>query len=147
MAIVEHSIIINRPVKDVFQYVAGFENYPKWNHSILECKRVSEGPTSVGSIFDSKMVYMGQKYSTPLEITEYEPGKRITFYVGKFGFFRWFRGIFNFEQIDDSTRVTVAADTDFIAPFKPMLIIMPILGKSSWRKHLGKLKKFMESST
>ena len=31
MAVVEHSVLINRSVEDVFQYVADFENYPNWN--------------------------------------------------------------------------------------------------------------------
>ena len=147
MAVVEHSVLINLPINDVFQYVAGFENYPNWNHSMLECKRTSEGSTKIGTVFDSRMVYMGQKYSAQLEIIEYEQDKKITFYVNKFGFFKWFRGVFSFEQVDDSTQVSVSADTDLITPFKPMLIIMPILGKRSWAKHLGELKRIMESST
>jgi len=145
MAVVERSMLINRPVEDVFQFVADFENYPKWNHSMLECKRTTEGSTSIGTIFDSRMVYMGQKYSAPLEITEYEPNKKITFYASQFGFFKWFRGIFGFEKVNGTTKVTVIADTDFVAPFKPMLIIMPILGKRSWGKHLGELKRILES--
>lgn len=145
MALVERSILINRPVEDVFQFVAGFENYPKWNHSILDCKRTVEGPTSTGTVFDSRMVYMGQKYTAPLEITEYEPNEKITFYSSKFGFFKWFRGSLSFEKVNGNTRVTVTADTDFTAPFKPMLIIMPVLGKRTWGKHLGELKRILES--
>ena len=41
MALVEYSILINIPVQDLFEYVAGFENYPKWNHSMLECIKTS----------------------------------------------------------------------------------------------------------
>jgi uncharacterized protein YndB with AHSA1/START domain len=47
MAVVERSMLINRPVEDVFQFVADFENYPKWNHSMLECKRTTEGSTYI----------------------------------------------------------------------------------------------------
>ena len=145
MAIVERSVLINRPIEDVFDYVASFENYPKWNHSMVECRRTSEGPTSVGTIFDSRMIYMRQKYSAPLEITEYEPNNRITFYVSKFGFFKWFRGIFSFEKANGTTKVKITAETDLVALFKPMLIIMPILGKRSWGKHLAELKRILES--
>ena len=145
MAVVKQSVLINRPVKDVFNFVAGFENYPQWNHSMLECKRTSEGSTNIGTIFDSRMVYMGQKYSAPIEITEYEPNEKITFYVRKFGFFKWFRGVFSFKQVNESTQVTIAADTDLIGIFKTMLIIMPILGKRTWRTHLGELKRILES--
>ena len=54
MAVVKHSVLINRPVDDVFQYVAGFENYPSWNRSILECKRNNTEPTGIGAVFYSK---------------------------------------------------------------------------------------------
>jgi len=137
--------LINRPVEDVFRFVADFENYPGWNHSMLECKRTKEGPTSAGTIFESKMVYMGQKYSAPLEITEYEPNKKITFYASQFGFFKWFRGTFSFDKVNGNTRVTITADTALAGLFKPMSIVMPILGKRSWGKHLGELKRIMES--
>ena len=146
MAVVEHSVLINRPVDGVFQYVVAFENYPSWNHSMLECKRVNEESKGIGTVFNSNMVYMGQNYTAHLEITEYEHNKRIGFYVNKFGFFKWFKGIFDFEQINDSTRVKVTAEADLIGLFKPMLLIMPILGKRSWKKHLGELKKVNEST-
>jgi uncharacterized protein YndB with AHSA1/START domain len=145
MALVESSVLINRPVEDVFQFIADFENYPKWNHSMLECKRTTEGSTRAGTIFDSRMVYMGQKYSAPLKITEYKPNEKITFYASQFGFFKWFRGSFSFEEVNGATKVTIAADTDFVALFKPMLIIMPVLGKRTWGKHLGELKRIIES--
>jgi uncharacterized protein YndB with AHSA1/START domain len=145
MAVVEQSVLINRPIEDVFNFVAGFENYPEWNHNMLECKRISDGSTSIGSIFDSRMVYMGNKYSAPLEIKEYEPNKKITFYTSKFGFFKWFKGTFSFDKVNGVTQGTITAETDLVSPFKPMLIIMPILGKRSWGKHLGELKRILES--
>ncbi|HEY95796.1 MAG TPA: hypothetical protein G4O15_12760 [Dehalococcoidia bacterium] len=146
MALVECSILIDRQVQDIFEYVASFENYPKWNHSMLECIRTSDSPINIGTVFNTKMVYMGQKYSTPLEITEFEQDRKITFHVPKFGFFKWFEGIFGFEKVNNSTRVSVSADTDFTLLFKPMLLIMPILGKRTWATHLNELKKVMEST-
>ena len=58
MAGVKQYVLINRPAEDVFRFVADFENYPRWNHSILECNRTKEDPTNIGTIFQSKMVYM-----------------------------------------------------------------------------------------
>jgi uncharacterized protein YndB with AHSA1/START domain len=145
MITLEQSMLINRPINDVFQFIADFENYPKWNHSILACKRTSESPTDVGSIFDSKMIYMRQKYSAPLEITEYQPNQKITFYANKFGFFKWFRGILTFEKLNSVTKVTVTTETDLSGFFKLMSFIMPVLGKRSWNKHLGELKSILES--
>ena len=145
MAMVKRSILINQPVDVVFQFIADFENYPEWNHSMLECKRTSEDPTSAGVIFNSKMVYMGRQYSAPLEIKEYDLNKKIAFYAPQFSFFKWFSGIFYFKQVNGSTRVTVNAATDFLPLFKPMLVVMPILGRLSWGKHLNELKRILES--
>jgi hypothetical protein len=144
MAVVESSIVINRGGEDVFQYIADFENYPSWNHSIIECKKISDGTIGVGTIFDTKMVYMGQKYSALLEITEYESNKKITFYVNQFGFFKWFKGIFSFNMLESSTRVTVMAETDVKTLYKPMLILLRFMGKGVWNKHLSELKKVLE---
>ena len=145
MITIKSSVSINRPVEEVFQFVADFENYPKWNHNMLECRRTTEGSTKLLTIFDSKMVYMGQNYLAPLEITEYEPNTKITFYTGKFGFFKWFRGIFTFKKLNGTTVFNVTAETELAGIFKPMGIIMPILGSRSWGKHLGELKKILES--
>ena len=145
MVILERSVSINRPVEDVFQFVADFKNYPRWNHNMVECKRTTENPTGLGTVFESRMVYMGQKYTAPLEITEYESNEKITFYTDKFGFFKWFSGTFTFKEINGTTGFTVTAKTDLAGIFKPMVIIMPILGGWSWGKHIGELKRILES--
>ena len=142
---VEQSIWIHQPVEHVFKFVADFENYPQWNHNILDCKRNEESSTDIGTTFNSRMVYMGRKYSATLEITEYEINKRITFHVNQFWFFKWFKGIFRFEPFSRSTKVTITTDVDLITPFKPMLLVMPVLGRQSWRKHLSELKRVLES--
>jgi carbon monoxide dehydrogenase subunit G len=145
VVVLERSVLINRPIEDVFQFVADFENYPRWNHSMLECKRTSESPTNLGTIFESKMVYMRQTYLANLEITEYEPNVKITFYTDKFGFFKWFRGIFTFKKISDTTEFKVNAEADLVGLFKPMGIIIPIIGIRSWGKHLSELKRILET--
>ena len=145
MITIKSSVSINRPVEEVFQFVADFENYPKWNHNMLECRRTTEDSTQLLTIFDSKMVYMGQHYLAPLEITEYEPNKKITFYTSKFGFFKWFRGIFTFGKLNETTTLKITVETDLAGLFKPMGIVMPIIGTRTWGKHLGELKRILES--
>ena len=142
---VKQSIVINRPIEEVFQYIADFENYPKWQHSIVDCKKASEGAIGVGAVYKTMMVYMGKEYIAPLEITEHEINRRITFSVSQFGFFKWFRGIFSFDEVNGATRVNITAETDVERPYKPMLLIMRLYGKRLWSKHFAELKRILET--
>ncbi len=45
----EHSVVINRPIEQVFEYVTNIENAPKWKSRLLEVTRTSEGPVGVGT--------------------------------------------------------------------------------------------------
>jgi uncharacterized protein YndB with AHSA1/START domain len=145
MKTIERSIIIKCPVESVFQYIADFKNYPKWQHSILDCKKASEGLIGVGTIFETKMIYMKKRYTSPLQIVEYELNKKIVFCVNKFGIFKWFKGTFNFEKVNNSTKVTIHAQTDVVFPFKPLLFLVSLWGRYLWSKHLDKLKNILEA--
>ncbi len=45
----EVTIIIHRPLEDVFRFVAQGENGSKWNSAVKEVKQISEGPVGVGT--------------------------------------------------------------------------------------------------
>ena len=51
MATFENTVMIRRPIADVFAFLADFENIPKWNYAIVETHKVSEGPIGVGTIY------------------------------------------------------------------------------------------------
>ena len=46
---VEQSITINRPVKEVFAFVADQRNAPRWQSGLLEVRRTTEGTLGVGT--------------------------------------------------------------------------------------------------
>ncbi|WP_442799833.1 SRPBCC family protein [Nocardia sp. NBC_01730] len=50
MATFENTLTVDRPIADVFAYLAHFENVPRWNYAITETRRTSAGP--VGGGFD-----------------------------------------------------------------------------------------------
>ncbi len=45
---VEHSVVINRPVEEVFEFMSDPRNNEQWQAWIVDTKGV-EGPVSVGS--------------------------------------------------------------------------------------------------
>ena len=45
----EVSIVIEKPVEEVFGFVTEGENVPKWNSAVKSVRKISEGPISVGT--------------------------------------------------------------------------------------------------
>jgi Polyketide cyclase / dehydrase and lipid transport len=48
VATFENTVMIRRPIEDVFAFLSDFENIPKWNYPIVETHKVSEGPSEWG---------------------------------------------------------------------------------------------------
>jgi uncharacterized protein YndB with AHSA1/START domain len=51
VATFENSVLIRRPIEDVFAFLSDFEHVPKWNYAIVETRKVAEGPIGVGTIY------------------------------------------------------------------------------------------------
>jgi len=51
MATFQNTVTIRRPVRDVFAFLADFENIPKWNYAIVKTEKTSPGPVGVGTTY------------------------------------------------------------------------------------------------
>ena len=51
MATFENTVMIRRPVADVFAFLADFENIPKCNYAIVETHKMSQGSVDVRTIY------------------------------------------------------------------------------------------------
>jgi uncharacterized protein YndB with AHSA1/START domain len=73
---IEHSIVINRPVEEVFEYIANPEKTPLWAGVVRETKLTSEGPYGVGSTYNNVVELLGRRIESNYEVTEYEPNSK-----------------------------------------------------------------------
>ncbi len=73
MANIETSLSINKPVEQVFAYLADVQNQKSLNPSITEI--VTDGPVAVGSHYKVKMSVMGRPFESENEIVALEPNK------------------------------------------------------------------------
>jgi uncharacterized protein YndB with AHSA1/START domain len=48
VATFENTVLIARPIEDVFGFLSDLENVPKWNYAIVETRKISEGPVAWG---------------------------------------------------------------------------------------------------
>ena len=72
----EHTVVIDRPVEEVFAFVTDPNNDPLWHASTLEAEQTSEGAVEVGTTYRIVLKFLGRRIETTYEITEYEPPRR-----------------------------------------------------------------------
>ncbi|MEV0909096.1 SRPBCC family protein [Streptomyces hokutonensis] len=68
---------INRPVEDVFAFLAAGTNDPKFSPRVQEITKTPEGPTAVGTVFTSTVKDAGMKTGRTFRITEFDAPHRI----------------------------------------------------------------------
>jgi len=74
----EISIIIDRPVEQVFTALVDSKNQPKWDSGLLEARLTPEGPVGVGTRITEVRKLMGRSSENTGEVIEFEPNVRIT---------------------------------------------------------------------
>jgi len=68
---------IDRPVEEVFAFLADGENDRKFSPRVMEIAKASDGPAGVGTTYVSKVKDAGLKTDREFELTEFEPPNRI----------------------------------------------------------------------
>lgn len=71
-----HTVTINRPVSEVFDFVAEPSNEPMWHFDVQEVVRPKQGPLALGATFEWVVKFLGTK-SYVGEVTAFEPNRFI----------------------------------------------------------------------
>jgi uncharacterized protein YndB with AHSA1/START domain len=77
MTKIESTIIIQRPVAEVFAYLVASQNYPKWSVNFEEAKQTSSGSVGVGTTVWFRRRFCGRRIEGTMEVTQYEPDRRL----------------------------------------------------------------------
>lgn len=73
----EGTTVIDRPIEEVFAFVANGENDPKFSPRVLEIAKTTDGPPGVGTVYASTVKDAGVKTKREFKITDFEPPTRI----------------------------------------------------------------------
>jgi carbon monoxide dehydrogenase subunit G len=73
--------LIDRPLKDVFAFVADPNNMSKWNSAVVSLEQVTPGDVGVGTKFKSLGEMMGRRIKGEMQIMAYEPDTKCGFQV------------------------------------------------------------------
>ena len=73
----EATVEIDRPVEEVFAFLADGENDPKFSPRVLEMKKVTDGPPGVGTVYRSTVKDAGMTTRREFRISEFVVPTRI----------------------------------------------------------------------
>jgi uncharacterized membrane protein len=141
---VEVSTVINRPIPEVFAFVANLENHPKWETDFQEVKRLTSTPGGVGTLFQCVLKMPGKSMTSKFEITEYEVNKKIAF-EGELAGPAKPKGSYIFESVAPGTKVTALPRPQLRGLFKLLEPIMAGYIRRQNQAHLSNLKQLLEA--
>ncbi len=71
------TVVIDRPIEEVFAFLANGENDTKFSARVLEIKQTTDGPPGVGTVYASTVKDGGVKFKREFTLTEFEPSTKI----------------------------------------------------------------------
>ena len=77
MVKIEASVMIDRPIEEVWKFITDLSKIPTWDTLVSEVRQTSTGPLRVGSTCEFKEKMMNRPIL--MRVTEYEPNRRFSF--------------------------------------------------------------------
>lgn len=144
MAKMESTVVIARPVEEVFNFFLNLEiSAPKTDPSVGTVIKTPDGPAGPGTTFRFRQQNLGKVRETTTRFTAIEPNRRIAF-EAEIGPMRPQCDL-TFEQTDAGTSVTFRGDS---IPHGPLRLLSPlanIKGEQVWGQRLARIKTVLES--
>lgn len=139
----EMSVVIDRPVEEVFAVLADLENDPKWRREWADAAKTSEGPLGVGARVCLGGQVLRWRMEAEYEVTEYEPNRMAAWKTvrGPLPLTFWRK----VEQGEGGTRVTIGYDAKLRGPGKLAMTLVTPMGRRALAGDFPTLKELMEA--
>jgi carbon monoxide dehydrogenase subunit G len=134
--------LIDKPVKDVFAFVANPNNMSKWNSAVVSLQQVTPGEVGVGTKFKSIGEMMGRRIEGEMQITAYEPDARCGFQVNAGPM--QVNMTMSFKTVGTGTKISLNAQGNPAGFFKIAEGMMAGRVKSMMEENLVRLKSVLE---
>jgi len=141
--LVQGSIVIERSVEDVFDFVADERNEPQYNPQMTHADKVTDGPIGVGTKFHSVMTGIGRAADMTIEFTEFDRPRRIaeTTHMSNMDI----KGVLTFESVPGATRMRWLWDLEPRGFYKMLGPLIRRIGERQELRIWSELKTVMET--
>ena len=134
--------LIDKPIKDVFAFVANPNNMTKWNSAVVSLEPITPGEMGVGSKFKSIGEMMGRRIEGEMQVTAYEPDTKCGFQVNAGPM--QVNITLSFKTVGTGTKVSLNAQGNPAGVFKLAEGVMAGRVKSMMEENLARLKSQLE---
>ena len=143
--VVTHSVVINRPVEDVFAAATSLPLSVVWRSAVACSVQTSDGPVGVGATFDQEVRVMGMSRTNTAVITEYDP-PRCFAYEHVRGLAHYFAR-FSFEPEGEATRFTITTEGEALPAWLKLMreSLMVRWAHNTVAQEMETLKELLES--
>jgi len=136
--------LIDKPVKDVFAFVADPNNMPKWNTTVMGIEQITPGSVGVGTKFKSTGEMMGRRIEGEMQVIAYEPDTK--FGVQMNAGPMQVNMTVSFKTVGTGTKLSLNAQGNPAGVFKLAEGVMQGRVKSMMEENLARLKSQLEKS-
>jgi len=140
---VEYSVVIHRPVDQVFDLVGNPDNDPKWGSLIAASRQSSPAPLGKGTTFEQTAAFLGANIDALIEVTEYDPGRAVCYEAVRPLPLRHCR---TFEEVPEGTRLTFRTQFDIAEKFRLPQSFAQRMARRQMEGDMDEIKALMEAS-
>ncbi len=143
MTKIESSVLIDRPIEEVFAYVSDPSNAVQWAGPVAESKITSQGPLGPGTTSSRITQFLGRNFESTYEITEYEPNSLFADKTtsGPVPI----NSRISFDPVDGGTKVTVTGELEAGGFFKLAEPLVARMARRQVETDVQTLKDLLES--
>jgi len=139
----DFSTLVDRPVKDVFAFVANPNNMTKWNSAVVSIQQVMPGEIAVGTKFKTVGEALGRRLEGELQVQAYEPDNKCGFQLNAGPM--QMNMTLSFKTVGTGTKISLNVQGNPAGVFKLAEGVMTGQVKSLMEGNFTKLKSVLES--
>ena len=146
--IAKTSIVIERSIDEVFEYVSNVENMPRWVSGVSRVKLMSDRVKS-GARFTAEYAEGLRKSAIDFKVVEFEPPVKFTTTSERGPFSFPFRGTLELREVGGATEVTTNVETgpESLATRLAGILFGPLLERSTRKRLQEELQALRASIT
>jgi uncharacterized protein YndB with AHSA1/START domain len=141
VATFENTVMIRRPIEDVFAFLSDFENVPKWNDAIVETRKVTEGAVGIGTTYH-QVRSVPSRSEERFEVTAYDPPRHLEV-RGQLGPFPS-RLSYALDAVPEGTRLTNSVELELRGPGRLLGRVAVPRVRDAVAANLRKLKDLLD---
>ncbi len=143
MAQIEGEIVIDRPIDEVFDFVADEGNEPQYNPKMLAVEQLSDGEIGLGTKFRAEVKAGRRVLPVVIEFTVYDRPVRLGSRTRMSGMF--IVGELTFEAVGEATRMRWQWRMEPSGAFRLLKPLIVLLGRRQERGIWEGLKRRLEA--